>query len=425
MKQRSQILREVLLPQLTWKERFTHHAQINGSLAGTGFRSCDRKATPIQYLTLPSLYNVGQRQIFASSKRRRPNENWCFNYKSGYFNAKLKFRYYNAASRRYYTYEGYQSGPNNLYLNILSGKNLAVKDFYHAPYAPGTDKDFSSRAYWTMLPRFRDQYQLLQQICELRDFKEGAASVVKLFREFQDDFGHGVKSLKKLKDIGPGDYWLTYALAVRPTVGAIIEALKHCLKTVESEQLRFGLLGASRSHYREILFNKVHSEGTWSIYYPWRQLRRVENLSRNSTMIATYDYEMRNAFQRVMSYWGMEGSYGLIWELTTLSFLWDYWIKIGNAISMMETDKNVAIKSIVMSESTLYSHTSGLHKVNKGYMCWDDSKVGPNGLQTGIFESLYRRAPVIPVRALALPRLSLPTGYQGVTTACIAFSMMK
>lgn len=440
-KTRSQILKEILEPPLVWRERNLDYGQKTGHISGSNFSSCTTQVPRVSFNLYP-LITHGLTQIFASSKRnqgwkklsklqqqRNANENWCYNLKSGYYVGKINVRFYNYASRAYQQFVGDSHWPTGLDLNILAKKNYTRNIF--GPLGPGTDPGFSSRAYWTMLPRFKDQYTLLQQICELKDFKEGikdfsgAIQSLKAPLELMSSNMVSPKSLKRRKYADATDYWLAYALAIRPTVSSVMDALVHLKKVVEAEQLKFGIYGKSRSHYSEWLRRDKTAIKVWSLYYPYREQFRADTIKRTATMITTYDYEMRSSLDALFSYWGLRMSSQLIWELVTLSFLADYWIKIGNTISAMDNDKNVTIKSMVMSESSLIASTSGFHNHDWDSICYNNSIVGPNDLQAGVFQSFYRRAPVIPVKAAARPRLTLPTGLQSLTSACVAFSMMK
>jgi hypothetical protein len=110
----------------------------------------------------------------------------------------------------------------------------------------------------------------------------------------------------------------------------------------------------------------------------------------------------------------------VLWEFKTLSFVWDYFIGIGDFIYQIEAD-GLLNGMVVTRLDSGYSHKVTVqceHEFNATRPIYD--QVGPTrGETTYVY---YERTPGLPLVNFALPALSLPTAQQWVTIAELAFA---
>jgi hypothetical protein len=301
-----------------------------------------------------------------------------------------------------------------------------------------------------MQPRFQGDFDGLNFLFELKDFKNIAKHIAAL-RPSQIE-----GSLRKAKAaISRADRAVRNGSATRravitasaatrlaseailikhfaidPTVKDLLGLHGQLQNLVNDVQHRFREQGtnANRRHYSERI---DESESTTISKDPnaWYKKGTVYQDDFTATMEFTYDYKLRDNFSALERYYGLELNAEVVWNAIPFSFLVDYFCKIGDAIGNMTTDPNVMLEMSQYCESRLISKKHGMmwngSVGRKSSWCAIVNGAPPvdNQVISGYAGTLYERRVVPPRKGMALPRLKLPSVKQALNIVALARCM--
>lgn len=173
-------------------------------------------------------------------------------------------------------------------------------------------------------------------------------------QRLRDILKDGAATLNDLKAIGGG--WLYFSLGVKPLL-ADIEALKAHVLSDKAEEVSFHVKARASSTA------EVSSVDTWGSYPPPTYDSKVYLFCEDSKRVELgVDVSINNlhSFENWRAGIGLRPT--LAWELLTLSFLVDYFIKIGEYLELMEAalyNNGISFKSGYVTEtrklSSLYT----------------------------------------------------------------------
>lgn len=292
------------------------------------------------------------------------------------------------------------------------------------------------RAWWSMQPRFEGEVEALNFIFELKDFRNIAKAIGRanirrsmsklrglhrrvkhsVVRFFKD--GYKRPKLFRLFDDATttvAEVHLTKEFAIDPLITDTALLLQQACTLVDKVQKQFQCRGYSpqRSHYtEEIVYNDALTRYTNNNY--WFGNGTWQSTIFTATLEYSYEYRLRSRFEAFKAYYGLNVTAEAIWNAIPFSFLVDYFLKVGQAISFMRKDPNVTLKTHQYCESLLSTHSRGIHYVNdsrvREFYCPDvqgDVRLG--SLLSGYASTHYLRRNTAPNKGTALPRVTLPT----------------
>lgn len=299
----------------------------------------------------------------------------------------------------------------------------------------------SSRAWWTMQPKFESGFNAMNFIIESTDF-------VKLLRKMKDlvnlNFFKVQRSFYKAKNRSPlqafndvtgasANIWLSLKLEWGPLLSDLSNIADALMQQVEAAQNKFAADGTygTKSHYSE-KFDIVDSTvgGTKN----WTDITSTGVYATSkftATMDFKYDYDLRSPFEAFVKYWGLSGSFETIWEITRLSFVLDYFIKIGKAIHAMELDENVRnVNVLKYCESYKSTEKSGFFFNSAGTKRLRESLVSGAAFEgrklvSGYEAGFYVREPGSVYKGLYIPICKKPSSTQQATILALARSFMS
>lgn len=365
-------------------------------------------------------------QSFSSTDRQRPLYNNCLNIK-----AQGKMHPVTYTMQNYNSSVLYSAGM--LYMYGVSGSYLNA-----IPFKPSwNDTDGASRrAWWSMQPRFEGEFQALNFLYELKDFKDIAkhltrfslsgiranlASVKKTIRraERRAMSNSPVKQALELTNAATktaAEVVLTKNFAIDPTVRDVVTLHGQLVQLVEQVQSEFFERGKDiqSSHYTEIL-SETQSLVPGSRNNYWKGVGTRQVVKFTATMQYTYEYKVRNWIDALKRYYGLNVNASVVWNALPFTFLVDYFLKVGQAIDFMQTDPNVSLRQVQYCESLLSTASSGTHYLggNGESACFINGKPSTYGqIISGYEGTWYQRIVKHPNKGAALPRLSLPSSKQ-------------
>lgn len=312
--------------------------------------------------------------------------------------------------------------------------------------------DFSAakrRAYRSMRPRFDGDISMINFLFELKDFRDIAKALPKLYSRMHTDFAStnwrwwlssvdhlqsDVANMLRKGIVEPtrpaAEMWLIYQFAISPLMRDIASMVGQATTTALEAQALFKKQGLQEqtSHYSEKV---VHAEtGTvGSKNYYCLKFGQYSETKYTATCKYLYDYALRNKVDAFMRYWGLGGSFEAFWNMIPFSFLADYVIQIGKSIHAMERDPNVLnwqIKSWTDSEK---------FKICNGWYIQDDPRTkvwvidgvfqnplsrAHGKLLCGVEGSIYDRRVSQPTIGLYVPKLKGPSLKQWISVAALA-----
>jgi hypothetical protein len=141
--------------------------------------------------------------------------------------------------------------------------------------------------------------------------------------------------------------------------------MENLVRTVLQAQNEFTDFGKTPqvSHYTEIDFSSDNRTSIGSSTF-MEDLYSVGSQGRKSvtaTMRYSYEYRARPPVEAFMKYWGLHMTGEVLWNMIPLSFLLDYFVKIGQSLHAMDVDKNVDVTRHEYSESRLVHYTDGVY----------------------------------------------------------------
>lgn len=377
-----------------------------------------RKAQSIRNLASVYLYQDIGYEVFDSTNYARPRFNRCAHSKLCFTSLPYLIwnLAYNSSSVSYrHDYERYQA------LRLTSALDMSPRAFDNL-------EDVQSRAWWNLQPRFEGELSLLNEIYELKDFKDILKHAVKFdYKNLATNFRKALK--KGVPNVGYFDptkpiasLYLTNEYAIKPMIKSIMTIHKQLFDVVQEKQLQFQALGekVQKSHYRETLDNVSSlTPGTKNYFYLGSGSHK--HTLFNATLEYTYKYEMRELMLAFMKYWGLTASFEAWWNAVPFSFVADYFISIGDSLHAMEKDKNVTLTESQYCESLTTTVSSGTHLVPhpKVLACVIDDVYIDGGLKfprliAGYEGTIFNRLPKAPYKGMALPRLHLPSYKQNL-----------
>lgn len=303
------------------------------------------------------------------------------------------------------------------------------------------DLGFSSRAFWSMRPKFEGHVSLLNTIFELKDFRDLMKNIGKsgailkdLYRQSRQLSGlktqvlfSGMKRVEPSRAIAEG--YLTKQFAIDPTIKDFLAIAAQCMTSAREAQNKFFQDGIDGKfmHYRENVFvtNNLSTPGAFNNYM-W-QSGEKSKLVRNATAHMFYTYTKQTTLDAFVHYWGLSGTAEAFWNMLPWSFVMDYILTVGKSLNMMRTDPNVVLDEFRYCESAKYISTAGTHITLEPRLfsfVYDGKFYTGNDkrnslLVTGIEESVYLRKPKEPYKGPALPRLKSPSNTQMVNLAAL------
>lgn len=308
----------------------------------------------------------------------------------------------------------------------------------------------SSRAWWSMQPRFQGDFDGLNFLFELKDFKNIAKHIAALRPSKIEESLRKAKNaiLRAERAVRNGsatkraiitasaatrlasEAILIKHFAIDPTVKDLMALHGQLQNLVNDVQHRFRDKGltTNRRHYSEDI---AESESTTVKADPnaWYKVGTKYEDRFTATMEFTYDYKLRGQFDALKRYYGGELNAAVVWNAIPFSFLLDYFIKVGDAIENMMTDPNVVLEMSQYCESRLISKKHGMmwngSCGRKSSWCAIVNGAPPldNQMLSGYEGTLYERRVVPPRKGMALPRLKLPSTKQALNIVALARCM--
>lgn len=358
--------------------------------------------------------------------------NFCAHNVSREYIHSFGFKARNAAHPDYVTvYPNYRSGPQ------AAALRQALVSF------GGPIRDMSARAFWTMRPKFEGSIDLMSFVLESTDF----IRVASIFKSILNSSAHKMDIWRKRHNIhrnasfsdaskvtlAASKAWLSFNLEWAPLLQDFNDILENLRNTVDAAQKKFSMQGefGNVKHYSEnIATIDKRSQVTNFPYKGWFSLGLLEREVFTATADFRYDYQIRPDCEAFLKYWKLGGSFETMWEQTRLSFVVDYFVKIGKAISAMEVDENVTnVTAVKYCESV---------KATYGYGAWADpngenlidlhvngSRVDHVTMVSGSINQAYVRMPSSLYKGLYIPLAAKPKFRQKVTLVALARSMMS
>lgn len=292
-----------------------------------------------------------------------------------------------------------------------------------------------------MQPKFEGNIDLTNFLLELKDFKGLLNQLRSLIN------GHFPKFRKSLKRTSGGSLlgsaagevtgslssaWLSFTLQWEPLLSDIASIGENLLNQVEAAQNKFhadGDHGLTRHYSEDVNTIDERTSGIDNdadVFYGGR----FRTNKFTATMCMKFDYDMRTPMAAFLKYWKLGGSFSTIWNATRLSFVIDYFLKIGKAIGAMEIDENVRnVRTLKYCESYKSEDSSGLFFNASGTPRLHESLISGEPFEgfkliSGYQARSYIRMPCSPSKGLYIPLTGTPNTKQGVTMIALTRSML-
>lgn len=299
----------------------------------------------------------------------------------------------------------------------------------------------SNRAYWTMQPKFQGHIDSMNFLLELKDFTgllRQFRSLLNLnFHKFRRSFERTCRKETLAGSVGDAtgalsSTWLSFVLQWQPLLNDIADIGNNLMSQVEAAQNKFHADGEFGTIMRysedvETIDERVDSGENFTDVLSKGRFRKNKF---TAVMHMKYDYDMRSPLSAFLKFWGLKGSVSTLWNATRLSFVVDYFIKIGKAISAMEIDENVSnVRSLKYCESYKSEDSSGLFFNASGTKRLKESLISGAPFQgsqliSGYQARSYIRMPCVPSKGLYIPLTKLPSTKQGITMLALTRSML-
>jgi hypothetical protein len=371
-------------------------------------------------------------QVFDSTRFPRPKFNTVKNWKSRAVQHPC-----GRAIEKY-------NNPNTLYVDrykrqYWSDSRAEYSDPFTGKVASdinwGESQAASNRAWWTLQPRFEGDFQALNFLYELKDFKDIAnaisalrpAKIVETLKRARSMINRAKREVAKgnvlqkyLATVSASTRVAAEALLVKrfaidPTIMDLATLYNQLQSTVQDAQHRFRDKGQemNRRHYSEEISrsdNRVIAVKGSNYYFAgWGWFQQDQF---TATMEFDYMYNVRDKMAAMRKYYGLDLNAGVVWEAVPFSFLLDYFIGIQDAIDAMSQDPNVQTNLHQYCESRLKTFRSGMSYVEDGRthaMIINGAPARPDQLIIGWEGSLYERRVCAPNKGLYLPRIKVPS----------------
>lgn len=317
--------------------------------------------------------------------------------------------------RRYYR----QPGPTKVSTQV---------DYAHL-WAGIPLQQAKARAWNSMQPEFGSDFDLMNFLLELKDFKDVGRLILNdrtAIKGVVDQVVRFKRSIEsgKIPKLSPtrtaSTMLLTYSLAIKPLVKDVVDIASLVQRTVGAAQREFSELGKSiqTSNYSEV-WNHQDTRTQPNGDYFWLRTGRLVQTKFTATLKYKYDYTMRSDFEAWCKYWGFSGSLSVAWNALPFSFLLDYVVRIGEALRWAERDDHVKLFTREYGESmkttcsdgfTLHDHSRVLGFILNDKYLKPGDRTGK--LIAGSQTSVYHRYPSEPYKGMLVPKIKLPSGHQ-------------
>lgn len=261
------------------------------------------------------------------------------------------------------------------------------------------------------------------------NYRELGAELRKLKSDFLRNKRRGLNNAPFDPTLPAANIRLMYEYAIKPTISDIANIHQQLATIVNDVQRDFQTAGEKeqKSHYTEVIEN--YKSYTWMTGYNPYVLGDIVKSIFTATLSYTYKYTMRDEIDAFMTYWGLKGNFEALWNAAPFTFLADYFIKIGNAVHMMEHDGNVILTPSQYCESILQLAQHGTFVLG-GNPVLEDCHFVVNGkyhnnptkpvLIAGNQSSIFQRRLTLPNKGSALPRFVPPTWGQTLNMLALA-----
>lgn len=393
-------------------------------------------ASPVRQSLPPPGLEPGM-ETFWSTEFKKPRFNECFHVKNQViFN--LPFQTL-----------GWMSPSNWWYYPCMSwGWSYPLKGVPVNVEQAVEPSDFTrARAWASLRVRYDAEFEMLNALFELKDFRDIAKNFGRLLRpgtksyQFLKQMGStgNIKVMQKKELSGQKVYtatqaldaavntvagaWLLNSYAIQPTIKDVVGMTAAASQIVADHQAKFKADGLSlqKRHYSETILSDStqYYQGSGLGYQDWLQGWRDESHVYTATMHYTYNYIMRSVRDAFIKYWGLTGTAEEFWNMIPGSFLLDYFVQVGKALRMTEVDPNVELRVLQYSESVLHKVTTSYGVRNSPAL----RRLIIDGVDltnadtdyhpvAGVQGSYYARKATSPYKGLILPKLRMPNTNQ-------------
>lgn len=395
----------------------------------------EQQATKFAVYPLPSM--ADGEEIISYTRFKPPKYNLC----THRFTQLLNYAY----TATYYTTALHTSVAGAYYMRRKDGYStptLSLVSTLNQHYT--ADADSARRTAWsTMQPRFEGDISMFNFIVELKDFKSLATKlltkhpIAKLSNYMR-------KISRKIRKRGTwiadhskplAELHLQNEFALKPLLSDIFTITCQIEELVANVQQEFSDAGRERNsrHYTEELFRTEADIRTPAniANAPQITVGTTCTTTFNATMEYSYEYNMRGTLDAFMKYWGVYPSAEAVWNALPGSFLFDYFIKVGDSLKLASRDPNVllnmsqyceSLKS-VMSVGVCFKPEWLYAPVVLTGLTYGSMPVGlstSNNQVHGARTLLYTRYPTSPNKGIALPRVKLPSSKQAINMLALA-----
>jgi hypothetical protein len=296
---------------------------------------------------------------------------------------------------------------------------------------PIVDLSEAQRTAWhTMQEEFAGNVSLINFIFELKDFRDIAKFMAKqpmkklgnIFRRYQRTFTHPrVKNAWKwTRPIAEAH--LVNEFAIKPTVSDVLTIAQQLGEIVREAQDQFQLQGqeANSRHYSEVL--SENRSKLVKVNRKYLSSGHFDQTVFGATLEYKYNYVKRDTLDAMSHYWGMRLTGEALWNMIPFSFLADYFVGIGKAISLMEHDSNVTTQIMQYAESLCTRSQDGWFvepNLHPSTVLVDQRVASDVTLVTGSESTLYTRRVTHPNQGAVLPRIRRPSNKQATNATAL------
>lgn len=329
------------------------------------------------------------------------------------------------------------------------------------------DQFFRSRAIATMRPTFESDFQALNFMFELKDFKELFTLAPKLFNPGSDlwrsiynwniRFGNGLYGEKPVGRKRPprgnplgftagGLYtnratnalaksWLTYTMAYVPLIKDIAAYVAAAATEYKDALQKFKAdgLNLNTRHYSEYLVNNSHVSNEVLENDYFTAIKHESFVRATANLRYRYIYTLTDETEAFARYWGLTGTLEEFWNMLPGTFLVDYFCKIAKALKMTDVDKNLDFQPAQYCESLLtYEGTTSVVRPCYSWTCNHmldgdilDASSDEWVRHTGVYSSLYRRNVMdVPMQGIIIPRFTNASKTQRLNMLALAKTVL-
>jgi len=315
------------------------------------------------------------------------------------------------------------------------------------------DDFFRSRAMASMAPRFESDFQALNFLFELKDFKEVPTQITKFLDptnkfwrkvdKWNRDYGWSLdRTLYKTRPASKGSptgmpagyiysegaasaaakSWLAYTMAYLPLMKDIVAYGAAAATEYDMALSAFKKKGLTLNtrHYSEYLMNESHTNVIVedNAYVPTLGLRVSSFAKATASLSYRYSYTLNDQSEAFARYWGLTGTAEEFWNMLPFSFLVDYFLQISKALKLTEVDKNLDLDLTQYCESLLcYTGTSTMMRASSSLCCGiidgEMLKDEKWHMLNSLYSSRYTRQLMAPPKVgIIVPKYKLPSTRQ-------------